>query len=65
MFQLLDLNIPRSVSLIEFSQNLAIKPVVSKYVVDVAGVVNLHIYTAVISLLASIFVCVNGFHTAN
>lgn len=41
------------------------QPVVSRYVVDVAGVVNLHIYTAVISLLASIFVCVNGFHTAN
>ena len=39
------------------------QPVLEKVVVDVAGVTNLHGYPAVVSTLASVFVCVNGYHS--
>ena len=33
--------------------------------IDVAGVINLHGYPAVISMLGTVFVCLYGYHTAD
>lgn len=41
------------------------QPALEKYVVDVAGVINLHGYPAVISMLGTVFVCLYGYHTAD
>ena len=41
------------------------KPLLENYIVDIAGVINLHGYPAIISMLGTVFACLNGYHTSD